>query len=70
MTLLDSLFVCEYISSNFKNVVEFNKDIICFQIKIYHVIYMERWEHGTEGIGLDLNPRWRLQLMSYSWIIV
>ena len=34
----------------------------------YHVIYIERWEHGTEGIGLNLNPRWRLQLMSYSWL--
>ena len=36
----------------------------------YHVIYIERWEHGTEGVGLNLNLRWRLKLMSYSWIIV
>ena len=26
----------------------------------YHEIYRERCEHGTEGIGLNLNPRWHL----------
>ena len=30
----------------------------------------ERLEHGTEGIGFNLNPRWHLRLMSYPWMIV